>query len=814
VSAQLLDWKNPDYEAVYAERAARLQRIRSNPDSLPALKLYYAEHIAEFVTDWGVTSDPRARNRGAPVEMPFVLFPKQRDMLQYVQACMANREPGLVEKSRDCGASWLAMCLAASLCLFGRGVVIGVGSRTENKVDRTGDPDSLLWKARFFIKSLPPEFRGAWDETKHSAHMRLQFPETGSAIVGEAGDGIGRGGRSTMYIIDEAAFVERPQLIEASLASNTECRIDISTPNGRANSFAVKRHSGRVKVFTFGWRDDPRKDQRWYEKQCEILDPVTRAQEIDLSYDASVEGILIPAEWIHAAIGAHTKLGIEPTGARRGALDVADEGKDKNCFAGRHGIVLKTLKSWSGKGSDIFGTTVKAFGICEEHGYSAFDFDADGLGAGVRGDAVQINLKRREAGKNEITVEAFRGSSAVFDPEASLVEGRLNKDYFANLKAQSWWALRLRFQNTFRAVVEAMAFDQDSIISIDADLEELTNLVSELSQPTYSINQVGKVVVDKTPEGAQSPNLADSVMINYSPFRAGSYFISAPAATVDTKAPGMPKARMDHCFAVVQFMDDVAGVVYVAANPPDGDGTRTFVTGGSFFILGYDIRVLDASAEAWLWSVEAKLNSLHRLVCGDPGQIQAPPVLYCDDLMESYAGVLSQRGMPVESVRALNQKYMDEFPPIAERLKMARPYLNLGHVKIAPTAHRAVNFRGLTRDYLREVLDSPDMPSSNPLAIALATAVLMNFRNERALPPPEGVDPKDWPPKPPHVEPVPLPEPSILLTPGRHEIDGAIVDVPRDGDRDVVNFPLSVGRHLVDSKITYVSKPGAGIRIL
>jgi phage terminase large subunit len=388
MSALAFDWKNPDYEAVYAERAARLQRIRSNPDSLPALKLYYAEHIAEFVNDWGVTSDPRARNRGAPVEMPFVLFPKQRDMLQYVQACMANREPGLVEKSRDCGASWLAMCLAASLCLFGRGVVIGVGSRTENKVDRTGDPDSLLWKARFFIKSLPPEFRGAWDETKHSAHMRLQFPETGSAITGEAGDGIGRGGRSTMYIIDEAAFVERPQLIEASLASNTECRIDISTPNGRANSFAVKRHSGRVKVFTFGWRDDPRKDQAWYERQCAILDPVTRAQEIDLSYDASVEGLLLPMEWIQAAVGAHAKLGIEVTGARRGALDVADEGKDKCAFVGRHGILLEHLQSWSGKGSDIYGTTVKAFGVCEEYSYPAFDYDADGLGAGVRGDAV------------------------------------------------------------------------------------------------------------------------------------------------------------------------------------------------------------------------------------------------------------------------------------------------------------------------------------------------------------------------------------------------------------------------------------------
>jgi len=46
-------------------------------------------------------------------------------------------------------------------------------------------------------QNLPPEFRGSWDEIKYSAHLRIQFPDTGSSIVGEAGDGIGRGGRSS-----------------------------------------------------------------------------------------------------------------------------------------------------------------------------------------------------------------------------------------------------------------------------------------------------------------------------------------------------------------------------------------------------------------------------------------------------------------------------------------------------------------------------------------------------------------------------------------------------------------------------------------
>ncbi len=571
----------------------------------------------------------------------------------------------------------------------------------------------MFWKIRFFLKNLPPEFRGSWDETRHSAHLRITFPDSGSAIVGEAGDAIGRGGRSTVYFIDEAAFVERPQLIEASLASNTECRIDVSTPNGRANAFAVKRHSGNVKVFTFGWRDDPRKDDAWYARQCEVLDPVTRAQEIDLSYDASVEGILIPAEWVHAAIGAHSKLGIEPTGARRGALDVADEGKDKCAFVGRHGILLVHLQSWSGRNSDIYRTVVKTFGICEQHGYDAFDYDADGLGAGVRGDAVDINFKRREAGKHEIAVEPFRGSGGVFDPEGSLVEGRLNKDYFSNQKAQAWWALRLRFQQTYRAVVESMPFDPDSIISIDPNLPELTGLVTELVQPTYSLNASGKVVVDKVPDGAMSPNLADAVMIAFGHCRAGAYFAAPPAsATVSAaKAHALPQ-RMDFIFAMVSFVGDSGAIVYCAMNRPD-DGAR----GPGFYILDWDMRALDADCESWLRSALQKLREYH---IGTRAVLEGM-CMYFDDCEQGYTEFVRQRGLPVRAV--------EDLPPISERFGMARPYVNSGLVSVAsPAMERVVTFRGSTRNFLREISNQSEVTTSNALAVAYTTAILVAYQ--------------------------------------------------------------------------------------
>ncbi len=511
------DFRAPDYVQVFEWRAERLQRIRANPGVLPALRAFYRDNPAQFIIDWGMTFDPRNVERGLPATIPFLLFPKQEDWIAWFMERWRAREPGITEKTRDMGMSWLTVGLADTICLFHEGVAAGFGSRKEEYVDKIGSPKSLFWKAREFLRLLPAEFRGSWDIGTHAPHMRIIFPDTGSVITGESGDGIGRGDRASFYVVDESAFLERPQLVDASLSATTNCRQDISTPNGMGNSFAQRRHSGKIKVFTFHWRDDPRKDDAWYAKQVAELDPVVVAQEIDINYAASVEGVVIPSAWVQAALGAHVKLGISPSGARRGGLDVADEGRDKNAFAGRYGFLLEHLESWSGVGGDIFGTVDRALGICDVRGYEVFDYDADGLGAGVRGDARVLNEQRAAAGKRSIRSEPFRGSGPVYDPDGEMVKERKNKDYFANLKAQSWWALRLRFQATYRAVVEGKPFDPDEIISIDPDLPERAALSMELSQPTFTVNGVGKIVIDKAPDGTKSPNLADAVMIAYQP---------------------------------------------------------------------------------------------------------------------------------------------------------------------------------------------------------------------------------------------------------------------------------------------------------
>jgi len=525
------DWKHPDYVAVFHHRAETLRRIRADPDCVPLLRTYYKTHIADFIDDWGTTYDPRNVARGLPSLMPFILFPKQREWIEFFLKCWRENRPGLTDKSREMGMSWLTMAVASSICALYDGVEVGVGSRKEEYVDHRGDPKSLFWKARKYVSNLPAEFRGTWDERKHSPYMRIEFPDTQSIITGEAGDNIGRGARAAFYFVDEAAWLPRPELVEASLAETTNCRQDISTPHGMNNPFARKRHGGRIDVFTFHWRDDPRKDQAWYEKKCfDIDDPVVIAQEIDLDYNASQEGVLIPAMWIQAAIDAHVKLGITPTGARKAAYDVADEGKDKNALAGRLGVVVEYLEEWSGKDCDLLESTERVFRMCDVLGYHDVDYDADGLGAGVRGDARHINTIRKGRGVHTIKFNPFHGSGSVTNPLHNPFrldgefkdgeKGRTNEDYYENYNSQSWFALRRRFMYTYRAVVKGIDVPPQEIISLPSTLDGLGKLIAELGQPVIIENTTtGKMLVDKAPNGAKSPNKADAIKIVFAPIK-------------------------------------------------------------------------------------------------------------------------------------------------------------------------------------------------------------------------------------------------------------------------------------------------------
>ena len=282
-----LDFLRPDYTAVYRWRAQFLQRIRET-NSADRLKVFYRANPIQFVIDWSITLDPRNVEIGLPSKIPFILFPRQIEWCEWILERWQARERGVTVKSRGSGMSWITVCLASTLCLFNRGLVIGFGSRKAEYVDQIGDPKSLFFKARMFLENLPPEFRGGWNAADHSRQMRIMFPETESVMSGESGDGIGRGDRTSLYFVDEAAFLEHPDVTEGSLSDTTNCRIDISTPNGPSGAFYDRLQAlPERQRFKFHYNSDPRRDEGWRLKKLAENVKAIFDQEYDCSFDES-----------------------------------------------------------------------------------------------------------------------------------------------------------------------------------------------------------------------------------------------------------------------------------------------------------------------------------------------------------------------------------------------------------------------------------------------------------------------------------------------------------------------------------------------
>ena len=413
----------PDYDAIYKERAARLARIRADASILDGLKQFYKDHPAEFINDWGMTFDPRNAEIGLPPTMPFVLFPKQAEFINWLRDRWLAREDGLAEKSRDMGVSWLCVAFSAWMFLFHAGTVVGFGSRKEEYVDKLGDPKSLFWKIREYINLLPVELRPhGWDAKKHAPFMNLVNPENGAAIVGEAGDNIGRGNRTSIYFKDESAFYERPESIDAALSQTSNCKIDVSTPNGNGNPFHKKRHSGKIKVFTFHWRDDPRKDADWYRKQQETLDPVVLAQEVDIDYNASTSDSWIAGELIESA----QRLGpadVEVNGPWFVGVDAAHMGDDESVITKRRGLLtLPQISVRKVDGPELAGHVEDECKTLEDAGgtIGAIIIELDGPGV----SAYDILKRGRYA---DVLVGVHTGT-------------RLSDDRNYNVKARMWRA--------------------------------------------------------------------------------------------------------------------------------------------------------------------------------------------------------------------------------------------------------------------------------------------------------------------------------------------------------------------------------------
>jgi hypothetical protein len=529
----------PNYTDVFGFRVQQLARFRKDPDFVMGAKEYYRTRPVEFITHWIDTRDTRSSYAGElPKDLPFVLFERQAQLIRFFQACLEDQQHGLVDKSRDTGVTWAASAFSIWLWLFRPGSDIGWGSRTKDLVDHLEDPKSIFVKMRQAIRRLSPMLLpDAFDANKHLGYLRLVNPENDSTITGEGGDNIGRGGRTVIYFLDEADFVEHPESVAAALMDNTNVEIDISTSAGVGTLFYQKRQAGReweegkqppprgtTRVFVFDWSDHPAKTPEWHaEREKNARDSGMLhlfRREVDRDPTAALHGIIVPQEWVRSAIDAHLKLKLDETGGECAGFDPADEGKDLHAYARRKGIILRECDDW-GDG-DTGDATRRVILKTTGHTPITIQYDCVGIGAGVKSEANRLKAKGELP--PGVAFCAWDAGSSVVAPEARVIPGDssmpTNEDFYGNLKAQAAWNLRLRFERTHRMLTEkGVVFPTEQLISIDSRIPNLHSLMRELSQPVVKKSGDLKLLVDKKPEGSKSPNKFDATSMCYFPVK-------------------------------------------------------------------------------------------------------------------------------------------------------------------------------------------------------------------------------------------------------------------------------------------------------
>jgi phage terminase large subunit len=260
-----VDWPK-DFQGELRRRAQIELAVSRDPVLLRGAIAQYTDNIVTFVNDCCFISEPRNANSGEPTVIPVVPFPRQEEFLNWLVERYKTGTSAPCEKARDSGATWMACCFAVWLFLFYPGSVTGFGSRKEMLVDRAGDMQSIFQKIRSLIAKLPNYLvpRG-WNPRQHANYMRIIHPTNGASIIGEAGDNIGRGGRTSVFIVDEAAYLEHPHLIEAALTATTDCRVDISSP--AVGTLFHEFCAASPLKFTFDVTDAPWHTAAWVSKK-------------------------------------------------------------------------------------------------------------------------------------------------------------------------------------------------------------------------------------------------------------------------------------------------------------------------------------------------------------------------------------------------------------------------------------------------------------------------------------------------------------------------------------------------------------------
>lgn len=271
----------------------------SSRENAQTLWTMCSRDILFWINTFCMTHDPRLAN---PV-IPFNTYEFQDEVITRIEEAIDTGNDFLVEKTRDMGGSWCCVIVFLHQFIFRDNRAFLMSSSKEDRVDKRGDPSSLMYKMDLVLKYMPGWLRPSVTRNK----LAFRNEDNGSTIDGESTTGdIGRGGRNTATLHDEFTQVVEDVKVLAATRDNTNCRILNSTPNYRGTNCAFYELAQKMpesQKARMHWTLHPEKSKGlyldaagnprspWYDKQCARAHSAAEiAIELDIDYLGAASG--------------------------------------------------------------------------------------------------------------------------------------------------------------------------------------------------------------------------------------------------------------------------------------------------------------------------------------------------------------------------------------------------------------------------------------------------------------------------------------------------------------------------------------------
>lgn len=187
---------------------------------------------------------------------PFITYDFQEEAVRKtLHRLYVEQRRVLWEKSREVGATWLALICDDWMARFHRRKKFLVISHSEMAVDRVDDSDSLFWKVKFINDWLPDWLK--LGQTKRK--LGFSYPSTNSNINGAATtERSGVGGRATGVLLDEFSKHRQDREILGQTADTGPCWF-IGTHYGLDTAFYDLTQRPDMFKIVLHWSQHPEK---------------------------------------------------------------------------------------------------------------------------------------------------------------------------------------------------------------------------------------------------------------------------------------------------------------------------------------------------------------------------------------------------------------------------------------------------------------------------------------------------------------------------------------------------------------------------